>query len=227
MRTRITTVAAAGALGVAGLAAAVGVGSVLAPATAATAPATEDGAPEEAAPDEQGFLAERLERLRNALQGLVDDGTITDEQADAVAEHLQDRRQDRLDLRGLGLDAAAETLGLSDDEVRDALRDGSTLADLAEQQGVDVATLTDALVAAAQERLDAAVADGRITQERADEIAAELPERLAVLVEEGPQWGHGPGRGDGPPPRGGAPEDAPDGSTDGSTTEGTSTAWSA
>ena len=122
-----------------------------------------------------------------------------------------------------GLEAAAETLNLTEDELRSALRDGSSLADIAEEQGVAVEDLVDALVAAAEERLAEAVDNGRITQERADEIAATLPERVAEAVERtweprGP--GHRGHRGgmpeDGTSEDGGAPDESTDGSTEGS-----------
>jgi hypothetical protein len=47
------------------------------------------------------------------------------------------------------IEAASEVLGLSTDEIMEALSDGSSLADLAEEQGVSREDLTAALVAAA------------------------------------------------------------------------------
>lgn len=51
------------------------------------------------------------------------------------------------------VEAAAEALGLSTDDVVDALQDGSSLADLAEEQGVSRDDLVAALVAAAPEEM--------------------------------------------------------------------------
>jgi hypothetical protein len=97
---------------------------------------------------------------------------------------------------GAGLDAAAEAIGIESEEVRAALRDGSTIAEVAEANDVDVQTVIDALVADAEAALDQAVADGRLTEDRAAEITAALPERIDALV-------HGEGRFGGPdaPPR--------------------------
>jgi uncharacterized protein (DUF433 family) len=71
------------------------------------------------------------------------------------------------------LEAAAEALGLSPEALRDELEAGRSLGEVAEAQGVSRQALTEAIKAAAVEayraRLDAAVADGRLTQERADE----------------------------------------------------------
>ncbi|MFP5334153.1 MAG: hypothetical protein ACLGIV_02470 [Actinomycetes bacterium] len=193
MRRKLTTLAAAGALGVAGVTGVALAGAALAPASAATAESTDA--------DDPSWLEGRVERIADALQGLVSDGTLTQDQVDAVAETLAEEApfaHHGPGMHGLGraLDTAAETLGVTTDELRDALRDGQTLAEVAEAQGVEVDALVDALVAAAQERLDEAVSDGRITQERADEIAGTLEERIAQHVEQGvPTRGDGLGRG--------------------------------
>ena len=130
------------------------------------------------------------DRIRDALEGLVDDGSITAEQADEVATTLGDAGiggrggHGGPGGSGAGLSVAAETLGLSEDDLRTALEaDDATLASVAAEQGVAVEDLTAALVQAAQERLDEAVADGRLTQEEADERAADLESRIAELVE--------------------------------------------
>jgi hypothetical protein len=205
MRRRIATAGVAGVLGVTGLA------LVTAPLASAET-TTEDGTT---------TVGSRLQAIRDALAGLVSDGSITQEQADEVATTLDG--SDALrgpgghggGGRGLALDAAAEALGMTADELRTALEvDGTTLADVAEAQGVETGTLVDALVAAATERITDAVTEGRLTQEEADERIAALPERIAAMVEEELRFGgHGHG------PRRGGP--APDGSTDDGTTQGT------
>jgi polyhydroxyalkanoate synthesis regulator phasin len=171
------------------------------PALAAQVTATAtDGTAEERG---SGLLADRLQAIKDALAGLVGDGTITQEQADTVAETLNESdalRGHGHGRRGLGggiaLDTAAEALGVEPDAVRDALREGQTLADLAGEQGVEVSILVDQLVAAAQERLDTAVEEGRITAERAEEVSATLEERVTTAVEEG-FGGRGSGHGRG------------------------------
>jgi len=100
---------------------------------------------------------------------------------------------------GMGLDVAAEALGMTTDELREALSaDGATLASVAEAEGVDVQVVIDALVAEAQEHLAQAVEDGHLTQEEADEKAADIEARITDLVNDerpdGPPFGRGPGR---------------------------------
>lgn len=128
-------------------------------------------------------------RLREALQELVDAGTITADQADVVAEHLAAQVPERHGhpgghRRGPGMDGevVAELLGIDADELRSALRDGQSIADLAAANGVDVQTVVDALVAEAQGYLDLAVENGRLTEEEAAEKAADLEERITARV---------------------------------------------
>jgi hypothetical protein len=74
--------------------------------------------------------------------------------------------------RGVDLDDAATYLDLSESEVRDRLRDGDTLADIARDEDKSVDGLVEALVAAASERID----------EQAEEEKEDLDERLTDLV---------------------------------------------
>lgn len=71
--------------------------------------------------------------------------------------------------RGEALAIAAEVLGMSEDDLKAALTDGSSIADVAADQGVDVQDVIDALVADASARLD--------------ELQAELPDRMTELVQ--------------------------------------------
>jgi len=77
--------------------------------------------------------------------------------------------------RGLGdaeLEAAAGVLGMTTDEVSSALQDGKTLQDLANDAGVDIEDVHAAIQAVHEvemrERIAQAVADGTMTQEKAD-----------------------------------------------------------
>jgi uncharacterized membrane protein len=75
-----------------------------------------------------------------------------------------------------GLEAVAELLGMTADELSTQLWGGKTLADLADEAGVDLQTLRDAVEAAnraametaVQDAIEQALEDGYITQEQAD-----------------------------------------------------------
>ena len=157
-----------------------------------------------------------VDRITEALSGLVDDGSITQEQADEVATALDEAGIGHGGgHRGGGFDlsTAATALGMTEDELRTALEtDGTTLADVAGDQGVEVDALVDALVTAQQERIADAVEDGRLTQEQADERLADLEERVTERVNsEAPVGGPGHGHHGGWGGRhgGGADDEAP------------------
>jgi len=61
---------------------------------------------------------------------------------------------------GPGFDAAAEALGMEPTELGDAMREGQTIAEIASEQGVDVDTVIDAMVADARERIETFVNEG-------------------------------------------------------------------
>ncbi len=76
--------------------------------------------------------------------------------------------------RGPALEVLTGALGMSAEDLRAALAEGQTLPEIAEAQGVDWADVQTALVTAAEEQLTQAVADGQLTQERADSILEKL-----------------------------------------------------
>jgi len=84
-----------------------------------------------------------------------------------------------------GLGAAAEALGLEIGELRTRLRDGATIADVAGEEGVEVQAVIDAMVTRVTEALDRAVADDKLSPERADAIKAKLTDRIADIVNDG------------------------------------------
>lgn len=135
------------------------------------------------------------DRLAKALAPLVEAGTIDQAQADAVIAALLDAAP-RGEHRGRGLEAAAGALGMSADELRSALREGQTVAEVAEAQGVEVQAVIDAMVAEVAEHLAEKVESGDRTQEEADEILERATARITDLVSNGrPGPGERPWRG--------------------------------
>lgn len=135
----------------------------------------------------------------DALSGLVDDGTLTQAQADAVEEALVEARPERgPGHRGgfrmgaefgfrvhASLSEAAAAIGIEERKLAEALREGQTIAEVAEANGVDPQAVIDAMVATVQQRLDEAVAEGRIDENEATERADEATQRITELVNEG------------------------------------------
>lgn len=198
MRSKLVTIALAGALGTTGV-----VGAAL------VAPALSY-----AAPGEGTALQDRVASLRQALQGLVSDGTLTQSQADEVATTLAERgplgHGRHPGGHGGGgrevVAAAAQALGLTPEDLRTAASEGATLAELATREGVATSAVVDAMVAAAKDHLAEEVAEGDLTQAEADARATELQTRITASVDEPLRLGRGHrghhGRqGDGPQER--------------------------
>ncbi len=106
-------------------------------------------------------------------------------------------------IRGAGarlIDVLADLTGLSTDEIAAERAAGSSIADIAEANGVSGDTVVDEALAARKAILDAKVADGTITQEQADfaydRMSGRVTERVTTTETGAPSWAGG-GRGQG------------------------------
>jgi hypothetical protein len=84
------------------------------------------------------------------------------------------------------LHVAAKYLGMTPKEIRMARQGGQSLAQIAASKGKSVDGLVAAIVAPAKARAAKAVSNGRLTQQRADELIARLTERAQALVQRVP-----------------------------------------
>ena len=105
------------------------------------------------------------------------------------------------------LTAAAKALGMTEADLTAALGGGKTAAGVAADKGVAVQKVVDAIVAADQAEIAAAVKAGTITQAQADQrlanLAAHVTDEVNGVGRHG-MGGHGP---DGTPPSGTQPTD--------------------
>ena len=125
-------------------------------------------------------------RVQAVLDKLVADGTITKDQEDKILAALKDAAPAKGEFGRGGpailhkaVDTAAQALGLSTSDLKAELKAGKSVADVANEKGVSLDTVTKALTDAANSALDKAVADGKITQPRADELKAKLPDVIS------------------------------------------------
>jgi hypothetical protein len=145
-------------------------------------------------------------RINGVLKPLVDDGTITQAQADSVSGALVSAREAHGghgsgEAKGARSEVLAQALGMSADDLRTAVESGKTIAQIAADQNVNIQVVIDALTAQATTHLAEKVASGEMTQAEADVKLAELETRITDMVnnprpaEGGPRGGHGPKRG--------------------------------
>jgi len=77
---------------------------------------------------------------------------------------------------------SADAIGIAPSELVAALRSGASTAEVATAHGVDPQTVIDALVAAANDRIDTAVANGKLDAECAAYLRDLAPRAAARLV---------------------------------------------
>jgi hypothetical protein len=145
--------------------------------------------------------------LKKAMQNRVDkavaDGRLTKEQGERLKTRIQS--DDFPLLLGPGatrpfgpggihrgfhrggpfqrhLDAAASYLGMTGTQLREALRGGKSLAAVAKDKGKSVDGLIDAMTTDAEQKLDEAVAAGRLTKAEKQEMLLGLEARITDLV---------------------------------------------
>jgi hypothetical protein len=157
--------------------------------------------------------AARLTAIKDALKGLVTDGTISQAQADKVATALSQAPMPFGGPGGRGRgprgvvspEATASALGITVDQLRTAQLNGRTLTQIAADHGISKAQLVSKLVAAARTRLAADLKAGTITRAQYDAALADLQARITEHVDQvcspgrGGLGGPGDGDGDGPP----------------------------
>ena len=105
--------------------------------------------------------------------------------------------------KGMGgfelLETASDVIGIDTEALRAELKAGKTLAQIAASKGIAKADLVAKLTEASAKKIDAKVADGKLTQAQADAIKAKLNERIDAAVESNRMSftgkGHGHGRG--------------------------------
>ncbi|MCW2667090.1 MAG: hypothetical protein JWN57_2052 [Frankiales bacterium] len=139
-------------------------------------------------------VADRVSGLKDALKGLVSDGTIDQAQADKVAATLAEKLPAYGPDGGFGKHGGpggrvgpAETaavLGITVEELRTAQQAGKTLAQIAQAEGMAKPALIDKLVAAAEKELAEAVTAGRLTQAQADTVKTGLRARVTDKVDQ-------------------------------------------
>lgn len=162
------------------------------------------------AADSDNPVKSRLANIKSSLSGLVKDGTLTQDQADKVAKTLDAEWPKGGHGRGgpgHHLEAAAKALGLPKAQLKNKLKDGETsLADVARDEGVSTDTLVKALVAEAEDRIDAAVKDGKLTEAQAADRKKDLTKRITDRINT--DWSKG-GRPERPEGDAGRPFDGP------------------
>jgi len=173
-------------------------------AAPATPPSSVPGTP-----DPSGKRGPRGDNpLKQTLDELVANGTITQAQADAITNGVKAKIEagkgaghpgpggagghpgkggpgfgfDRQDV----VNAAAAAIGIDAAALKTEMGNGTSLADVAKAHGVDPQKVIDAIVTAGSANIDAAVAAGKIPADRAEAIKEKLAAHAQDLVTKAP-----------------------------------------
>jgi polyhydroxyalkanoate synthesis regulator phasin len=114
-------------------------------------------------------ISEKVNQLAN--------GKLTDKAKHRI-EKAKVRRHAR---RGAGR-IAADVIGIEPKDLAAGLKDGKSVAAIAQSHSVDPQKVIDAVVAAGSKKVDDAVASGRLDAERAAKVKDRLTERVTKLV---------------------------------------------
>jgi len=136
----------------------------------------------------QAFKTAALQRLDAAVAA----GRLTQGQADVIRTRIESGagplrlRRPGYGLFARGVHPAADYLGIEPQQIASELRSGKSLAEIAREHGKTAAGLEQALLSAAQDRLDTAVQNGRLSQSEADQLLAGLKDIVPVVVDHAP-----------------------------------------
>jgi hypothetical protein len=147
-----------------------------------------------------GISSEELEDATKAaaidqVDAALEEGRITEEQAERLKERIESGDgvpffgprfgfHGGMHLRAPGdqLAAAADYLGLSVAQLRERLRDGHSLADVARAENKSVDGLEQAMLDAVEKKLDEAVDDGDLTRAQADRMLEHIQSHIDEIV---------------------------------------------
>lgn len=156
--------------------------------TSSSSPSNDPGAPKCRGP---------RAKFKDVLDGLVQDGTITQDQEDKIIQAFKDAKPDKEPGTGprgrhgrLGpgeivkgmVDVAAGTIGVQPSDLVSELKSGKSVADVANEHSVDPQTVVQAIVDAGTKKVDEAVTNGRLTSTQGDKIKAHLSDAATKFV---------------------------------------------
>lgn len=127
--------------------------------------------------------------ISSVLDGLVTDGTLTQDERDAVETALRDAKP-KFDRRGgpgrrhgrPGGASILGELGIDRSNVRQGVADGLSLGEIADANDSSAQALEDALAERFNTKIDAAIEAGRIDAQTGEERRAEIETRIEDLV---------------------------------------------
>jgi hypothetical protein len=137
---------------------------------------------------------------KDAAKAVVDqalkDGQLTQAQADAAKQKINQANFEQCPRIGAlngkagkvegamlttAVDAAAHALNMTPQQLKDAVKSGQSIEDIAKSKSVDLQTVKAAVITAEKAAIDQALKDGKITQVQADKLKNALEQNADKL----------------------------------------------
>jgi len=148
--------------------------------------------------DVNQVITNAVAKLTDEINTAVANGKMTQDRANNLLSNLQDevtraingelfpntlnRGAVREATQRILVQAVADATHLRPPQILAQLRSGSTLADIITANGGDVDAVVNSAVAAATDQINAAVKEGRLGQQQADQLIANLPDLYKAAV---------------------------------------------
>ena len=150
--------------------------------------------------DPNTVIAALVDAATTKINTAKTNGKLTDEQATKLLANLDERvtkvvqhkgkfavhgkRAQRMRRRArAGGKVAAQSIGVDAKALHDELRSGKSIADVATEHGVDPNTVVTAIVDAATTKINAAKTAGKLTDQQATKLLANLHDRVSRFVQ--------------------------------------------
>jgi hypothetical protein len=149
--------------------------------------------------DLEAVVTAALTGLDDKVDALVDAGRLESDQVDDFKANAEQRVRDWLDgtyegkrgkgrgrfgVKGAGLvSIVSEETGVSVEDIRTKLSDGDSLSDIIEEADGDMTAVTDAAMEAFETQLTAAIENGHVDADKADELRESMRERIESALE--------------------------------------------
>lgn len=136
---------------------------------------------------EQSKLVDAVKQTElQMVDEVVQQGKVTSDQAQKIKDRIEQgnffpmghfldpRNGAKAEFREKQLDKLAQTLGMSTDELKAELQQGKKISDIAQEKGLTADQLRQKSIDARIQAIQQAVKDGKISQEKADEMIKKL-----------------------------------------------------
>ncbi|WP_029422104.1 LysM peptidoglycan-binding domain-containing protein [Alicyclobacillus macrosporangiidus] len=150
---------------------------------------------------EQTLISDLESALKQKLDQAVQNGKLTSQQEQQMLQKFESNAQKFVESKfaaplpkgpgGFGdLNQIAQILGVDKQTLLQDLKNGQSIAQVAESKGISVDSLVSQLVSNAKSKLDQAVQRGKLTAGKEQQILDNLQQRLTQLVQNQGPFGH-------------------------------------